>query len=168
MENLSIDFSAKVYEKLQKYKEKLVLAVTQNKMIEEIKKEVDELDQQIKEFFKPLFNAHQNRTNYSFVDPDPFCLTIAERLLRNMGELNNKMDEFLACESEPSEEAIETGDVIVQLVEYYQNVAVTLKEFGEKYNRLKERMVRRRTQGNPSDVLRKISEKANAIVSKDL
>jgi hypothetical protein len=48
MENLSLDFSVKVYEKLQKYKEKLVLAVTQNKMIEEIKKEVDDLDQQIK------------------------------------------------------------------------------------------------------------------------
>jgi prepilin-type processing-associated H-X9-DG protein len=89
---LSLDFSAKVYEKLQKYKEKLVLSVTQSKMLEEIKKEVDDLDQQIKEFFKPLFNAHQNRTNYSFVDPDPFCLGIAERLLKNMTILDNKMD----------------------------------------------------------------------------
>lgn len=69
-----------------------MLAVTQNKMIEEIKKEVDDLDQQIKEFFKPLFNANQNRTNYSFVDPDPFCLSIAERLLKNVAELDNKMD----------------------------------------------------------------------------
>lgn len=53
-------------------------------------------------------------------------------------------------------------------MEYYQNVAVTLKEFGEKYNRLKEKMIRRSTQANPADVLRKISEKANSIVSKDM
>ena len=97
MENLSSDFSTKVYEKLQKYKEKLVISVTQAKMMEEIRKEVDELDQQINDFFKPLFNAQQNRTNYSFVDPDPFCLNIAEKILRNTTVLDNKMDELLAC-----------------------------------------------------------------------
>ena len=48
MDTLTMDFSSKVLDKLQKYKEKLVLSVTQNKMIEDIKKEVDELDQQIK------------------------------------------------------------------------------------------------------------------------
>lgn len=38
MDTLSLDFSKKVYEKLQKYKEKLVLAMTQNKLIDEIKR----------------------------------------------------------------------------------------------------------------------------------
>jgi hypothetical protein len=38
MDKLSATFAEKVFEKLQKYKEKLVLAVTQSKMIEEIKK----------------------------------------------------------------------------------------------------------------------------------
>lgn len=58
--------------------------------------------------------------------------------------------------------------MIVQLVEYYQNVAVTLKEFAEKYNKLKHRIVQRNSQVNSGDVLRKITEKANSAVSKEM
>ena len=65
---------------------------------------MEEIDQQIKEFFKPLFNAYQNRNNHSFTDPDPFCLKISEMCLKNMTYLDNKMDELLACESESSDE----------------------------------------------------------------
>ena len=48
MEKKSQDFTVKVYEKLQKYKEKLVLSVSQNKMMEEVKTELQELDNEIK------------------------------------------------------------------------------------------------------------------------
>lgn len=92
VEQTAMNFSAKVFEKLQKYKQKLVLATAQQKMIDEVKKEVDEIDQQIKEFFKPLFNSYHNKNNYSFVDPDPFCLKVSEIVLRNMNYLDNRMD----------------------------------------------------------------------------
>lgn len=48
IEESSLNFSTKVFEKLQKYKQKLVLATAQKKMIDEVKNEVDEIDQQIK------------------------------------------------------------------------------------------------------------------------
>ena len=86
-------------------------------------------DQQLKEFFKPIFNSYQTRTNYSFVDPDPFCIKIAETVLKNMTFLDNKMDQLLACEVEPNQEGLETAEVIRQLVEYYENVAISVKEF---------------------------------------
>ena len=47
--------------------------------------------------------------------------------LKNMTVLDNKMDELLACESGPSEETLETTEVIRQLVEYYENVAIAVK-----------------------------------------
>jgi hypothetical protein len=47
-------------------------------------------------------------------------------------------------------------------------VAITLKEFSEKYNRLKHRMVQRSNQVNPGEVLRKITEKASSSVTKDM
>lgn len=109
---MSNEFSIKVFEKLQLYKERLVLAITQSKMINEVKSEVEELETQIKDFLKPLFNAHQNRTSFSFIDPDPFCINISQRLLKNITNLDNKMDELLACEGEVSQEIIDTGLVI--------------------------------------------------------
>lgn len=84
-----------------------------------------------------------------------------------MTDLDNKMDELLACEGD-AEEQIDTGDVILQLVEYYQNVAVALKEFSEKHHKLKHRLVQRSSHLNPGEVLKKITEKANASVSKDM
>jgi uncharacterized protein YktA (UPF0223 family) len=168
LETLSLDFAKKVFDKLQKYKEKLVLSVTQAKMIEEIKKEVDDLDQQIKDFFKPLFNSYQNKNNYSFTDPDPFCIKVSETVLKNVTFLDNKMDELLACESGPNEEVMETAEVIQQLVEYYENVAITVKEFAEKYNKFKRRMAFKASPANHEELLRKITEKANTTVSKDM
>ena len=46
-------------------------------MLNEIKTEIDDIDSQIKDFLKPLFNAHQTRGNHSFLDPDNFCLKIS-------------------------------------------------------------------------------------------
>ena len=126
IEQTSMNFSTKVFEKLQKYKQKLVLATAQKKMIDEVKNEVDEIDQQIKDFFKPLFNSYQNKNNYSFVDPDPFCLKVAEMTLRNMNYLNNRMDELVACETQTSQN-LDTAEVIQELVEYFENVAITVK-----------------------------------------
>ena len=39
------------------------------------------------------------------------------------------MDELLACESQPSKEAISISETIEQLIEYYENVAISLKQF---------------------------------------
>ena len=103
VEDISQDLSKKVFDKLQKYKEKLVLTVAQTKMIEEIRQENDDIDQQIKEFFKPLFNSYSNRVNHSFIDPDPFCLKVAENCLKNMTYLDNKMDELLSCNTVQTE-----------------------------------------------------------------
>jgi len=47
---------------------------------------------------KPLFNANQTRGNHSFSDPDIFCVKISEKILKNMTNLDNKMDELLVCE----------------------------------------------------------------------
>lgn len=72
-----MNFSRNVFQKLQKYKEKLVISVTQNKMIDEIKKELDEIEVEIKDFFTPLFNAQQTRNYVNFVDPNPFCVNLS-------------------------------------------------------------------------------------------
>ena len=66
-------------------------------MLDDIKREVSDLDNQIKDFLKPLFNAHQTRNSYAFMDPDQFCIKVAEQVLRNISHLDNKMDELLAC-----------------------------------------------------------------------
>lgn len=74
-----------------------------------------------------MFNAYQNRSNYSFMDPDPFCVKISEMVLKNMSILDNKIDELLACEGDMETETVDTADVIMQLVDYYQNVANTVR-----------------------------------------
>lgn len=96
-------------EKLQKYKECLIEAISENKMIEDIKREITDIDNQIKEFLKPLFNSHQTRSSYSFIDPDQFCIKISEQILKNISYLDNKMDELLACEADVPQEATDTG-----------------------------------------------------------
>lgn len=96
-------------EKLQGYKERLIEAISENKMIEDIKREIGDIEGQIKDFLKPLFNAHQTRTSYSFIDPDQFCIKISEQILKNISYLDNKMDELLACEGEVPQETTDTG-----------------------------------------------------------
>jgi len=41
LDNISASFSKDVFQKLQKYKEKLVYSVTHSKMLEDAKKEID-------------------------------------------------------------------------------------------------------------------------------
>jgi hypothetical protein len=135
-------------------------------MIEDIKREINEIDGQIKDFLKPLFNAHQTRSSFSFIDPDQFCIRISEQVLKNISYLDNKMDELLACEGEVAQEVTDTGDIIERLVEYYENVVISLREFAEKYQRQKKEVLSRRRMGNIDDTLRKIMEKANVSVRK--
>jgi hypothetical protein len=61
-------------------------------MFDDVKRELDNIESQIKDFLKPLFNSHQTRSNLSFLDPDQFCIKIAEDILRSMTYLDNKMD----------------------------------------------------------------------------
>ena len=56
VEDISQDLSKKVFEKLQKYKEKLVLTVAQTKMIEEIR--------QFYRFSQADKISHINRTSF--------------------------------------------------------------------------------------------------------
>lgn len=168
LESQSVNFSRNVFQKLQKYKEKLVVSVSQNKMMEDVKQELDDIEFEIKDFFTPLFNAHQTKNYVNFVDPNPFCISLSEKLLKNISMLENRVDEILACETDESEETIDTGDVILQLIEYYQNVAVLLKDYSLKYNELKRKAMQRSGQRNPEDTFRKISEKANSIVKKEM
>jgi sugar-specific transcriptional regulator TrmB len=77
------------------------------------------------------------KTSYNFIDPDNFCVKISERILKNIIVLDNKMDELLACESKPSSETINISETIEQLIEYYENVALTLKNFSEKFSKIK-------------------------------
>jgi hypothetical protein len=65
-----------------------------------------------------------------------------------MTTLDNKMDELLACEGVNMEEVVDTGAIIEQLVEYYNNVAVTLKEFQDKYNRIQRKALQKNRVGN--------------------
>lgn len=78
------------------------------------------------------------------------------------------MDELLAVEGEPLQETTDTGDIIERLVEYYENVVVALREFAEKYQRQKKEALARRRMGNVEDTLRRIVEKANTSVRKEL
>jgi hypothetical protein len=77
------------------------------------------------------------KTSYNFIDPDNFCVKISERILKNIIVLDNKMDELLACESKPSSETINISETIEQLIEYYENVALSLKNFSEKFSKIK-------------------------------
>lgn len=166
--NVSSELASKVTEKLQKYKESLIESISENKMIDDIKREINEIDNQIKDFLKPLFNSHQTRSSYSFIDPDQFCIRISEQVLKNISYLDNKMDELLACEGEVQQEVADTGDIIERLVEYYENVVISLREFAEKYQRQKKEVLSRRRMGNIDDTLRRIMEKANVSVRKEL
>ncbi len=56
----------------------------------------------------------------------------------------------------------------MQLVDYYQNVAVALKDYSGKYNELKRRAMQRSGQRNPEQTFRKLSEKASWIVKKEM
>ena len=56
----------------------------------------------------------------------------------------------------------------MQLIEYYQNVAITLKEHTEKYNKIKMQVLRKHQHGNAKEVSRKMSEKARSIMVKDM
>ena len=76
-----------------------------------------------------------------------------------MNKLDSKLDELLACEEE-TEDEIDTSEVIEQLIEYYQKVALALKEFNDKYSKAKEKALR------SGDFSKKISEKAALKVSK--
>jgi len=149
LDSQAVNFSRNIFQKLQKYKEKLLVSLSQNKMIEDIKKELDEIELEIKDFFTPLFNAHQTKQYVNFVDPNPFCISLSEKLLKNISLLENRVDEILACETDDSDETIDTGDVILQLIEYYQNVAVLLKDYSLKYNELKRKAIQRSGQRNP-------------------
>lgn len=90
--NASAELAFNVRDKLQKYKESLIEAISENKMLEDIKREIGEIDTQIREFLKPLFNSHQTRSSFSFIDPDQFCIRISEQVLKNISYLDNKMD----------------------------------------------------------------------------
>ena len=47
-------------------------------------------------------------------------------------------------------------------------MALTVKEFTEKYNKFKKRMAYKINHGNPEDVIRNITEKARNSVNKDM
>jgi hypothetical protein len=137
-------------------------------MVEEVRKEVEELDTQLKDFFRPLFNSYNNQASFSFVDPDPFCVKVSERLLKNMTLLDNKMDELLALEGPPSQDTVDTGSVIEELMDYYQNVAVTLRDFSERYGQVRNKVLARTRGNNQTDASRKIAELANTNVEKEM
>lgn len=67
-------------------------------LIDEVKKELDTMDRQINEFFKPLYNAYQSKKPYTFLDPDQFCIDISQEILKKLNILNNKIDDILACQ----------------------------------------------------------------------
>lgn len=58
MSTATAELAYKVSEKLQKYKEKLIETITEKKMIDDVKKEVDEIDTHIRDFIRPLFNSY--------------------------------------------------------------------------------------------------------------
>ena len=60
---------------------------------------MDELENEMKDFFRPMFNAQQNKFCQSFVDPNRFCVRVTEKLFKNMISLNNLMDDILVCHS---------------------------------------------------------------------
>lgn len=67
-------------------------------LIDEIKNELDVMERQINEFFKPLYNAYQSKKPYTFLDPDQFCLDISKEILRKLTFLNSKIDDIIACQ----------------------------------------------------------------------
>lgn len=99
------------------------------------------------------------KTSYNFIDPDNFCVKISERILKNIIVLDNKMDELLACESKPSSETINISETIEQLIEYYENVALSLKNFSEKFSKIKRQELTKR-RGNPEGGLDHIKKKS--------
>ena len=69
------------------------------------------------------------------------------------------MDELLACESQPSKEAINISETIEQLIEYYENVAISLKKFSEKFGKIKRQELTKR-RGSPEGGLDHIKKKS--------
>lgn len=77
------------------------------------------------------------------------------------------MDELLSCQNE-QQQVMNTAHVIEQLVSYYHNVAVTLRQFSERYNKIKKRVIERNRLGNSQDALRRLHEKANDVIKKEM
>ena len=71
-----------------------------------------------------------------------------------VSRINARRDEFINIIN------IEYDKMIEQLIEYYQKVALALKEFNDKYSKAKEKALR------SGDFSKKISEKAALKVSK--
>ena len=47
-------------------------------------------------------------------------------------------------------------------------MAITVKDFTEKFNNFKRKVAQKSNQANPEDLLRKITDKANKAMNKDM
>jgi hypothetical protein len=71
-------------------------------------------------------------------------------------------------EGPPSQDTVDTGSVIEELMDYYQNVAVTLRDFSERYGQVRNKVLARTRGNNQTDASRKIAELANTNVEKEM
>ena len=53
-------------------------------------------------------------------------------------------------------------------MDYYQNVAVLLREFTDKFSKMKNDALQRNRQWSPEEAKRRITEKANTIVNEEM
>ncbi len=85
-ENEELDRKAAMYcksvqEKLVKFKECLIQNIQQTNLLDEVKQEVELIENQVNSFIIPLYNAHKSGRHHSFDSPDEFSSTIAKKVL---------------------------------------------------------------------------------------
>jgi hypothetical protein len=97
IEKKSANYVSETHKKLTLYKEILLQSTSQMKLINEVSAEVNSMNQQIEEFFKPLYNSYKMKKPITLKDPDEFNLKISYDILNRMNILNQRVDDLRAC-----------------------------------------------------------------------
>lgn len=152
-------FSKDCHKKLGLYKKCLLQTVSHTKLIEEVSNELDLMNKEMEEYFKPLYNAYKTKKKISVKDPNEFDLKVSYDVLNKLEILNQRVDDMIACESQTEEDVENTITVFEQLIQYYQNVSCSFKDFSHRYNNLKRTAIERERIGSYEAVMSKVTGK---------
>ena len=96
------------------------------------------METELDSYFKPLYNAYKTKRSVSMKEPNDFDLKMSYEILSKFERLNQQADDLVACEGGSSDVDIDnTISVYEQLVQYYENISCSFRDFQRVYDSLK-------------------------------
>ena len=145
-----------VHKKLAIYKKSLLQTVSHNKLILEVSSELELMEKEMEDYFKPLYNAFKHKSKTHVKVPNEFDIKVSYDILNKLEVINQRVDDMIACDERDSEEIDNTISVFEELIEYYQNVSCSFREFTNKYNALIKRAINQQNRGTYQSVMSKV------------